>query len=164
MELNSSQGPPGGNTAAHSTRLHRQDPQQASAFNYTAYQNLLRSQQQQQSPWREDGHSLFPPTFQDLPPLATLCIGYLEGTSQNLIDALQALNAACVKGPLPAPGSSDMVLDALGVILQVDVSVSLEGLWQEGYINQDNHWYPLIQLGQVGDACLEQFTWSPSPG
>lgn len=142
--------PSAANSTAHGTRLHRQNPRQASAFNYTAHQDHLQSsQQQKQKPWTPDGHSIFPPTFEQLPSLSTLCIGYLEGTNQNIIDALQALNPACLKGPLPLPGNSNMVRDVLSLILQVDVSVSLEGLWLEGYINQDNHWYPLIQLGQV---------------
>ncbi|WIA31826.1 hypothetical protein OEZ86_002693 [Tetradesmus obliquus] len=36
--------------------------------------------------------------------------------------------------------------------MQAEVAVSLEGLWLEGYIDQDSHWYPLIQLGQVAPA------------
>lgn len=138
-------------TTAHTLRLHRQDPERASVFNYTAYQGLQQSlpESQQQQPWTPDGHSYLPPTFEQLPPLSALCIGYLEGASQNLVDALKALNPLCIKGPLPPPGNGNMVRDVLSMILQVDVSVGLEGLWLEGYINQDNHWYPLIQLGQV---------------
>lgn len=151
--------------AVPTPRLHQQDARNASQYNYTSYQSLLETlpEPQKPKPWVPGGHTLLPPTFEQLPALSTMCIGYLDGTNQDLIDALTALKPACLKGPLPAPGSDGMVRDVLSTILQVDVSVSFEGLWLEGYISQDSHWYPLIQLGQVGGG-RGRWTWNVPAG
>lgn len=121
-------------------RLHRQAATIAAAFNYTTYQVTTSEQQQQQARQPVWSSTLLPPTFQQLPRLSSLCIGYLRGTSQNIIDELRALNPGCVKGPLTPPGNSHMVQDVLSVILQAEVAVNMEGLWLEGYINQSSHW------------------------
>ncbi|WIA11699.1 hypothetical protein OEZ85_011795 [Tetradesmus obliquus] len=144
--------------AAPQLRLHRQPAAAAASFNYTQHQQTLQQtppstllQQQQQQQYRQRG-LLLPPTLQQLPALSSLCIGYLRGTSSNLVAALMRQQPRCVKGPLQPPGNNQLVQDVLSVILQAEVAVSLEGLWLEGYIDQDSHWYPLIQLGQVAPA------------
>lgn len=146
--------------SAHGTsipRLHRQDPAQAAAFNYTAYQQQLAgnsSGQFQPMPAQATaaGNSVFPATFQELPAFSQLCIGYLHGTSARLLSVLRSLNPACLKGPLSAPGNPSMVRDVLPTVMQAEVAISYEGLWLEGFIGPDNHWWPSIQLGQLAPA------------
>lgn len=129
-------------------RLHRQDPTQAASFNYTAYQqqqlagnSTSTSTSSQSSRFRPApaGTSVFPATFQELPALSGLCIGYLHGTSTRLLSVLRSLSPACLKGPLPAPGNPSMVRDVLPTLMQAEVAISFEGLWVEGFIQQDNH-------------------------
>jgi hypothetical protein len=119
-------------------RLHRQPAAAAAAFNYTQHQQTLNSTTPP-SDYRQRG-LLLPPTFQQLPQLSSLCIGYLRGTSSNLVEALMQQQPGCVKGPLKPPGNNQLVQDVLSVILQAEVAVSLEGLWLEGLIDQDSHW------------------------
>jgi hypothetical protein len=45
-----------------------------------------------------------------------------------------------------------MVRDVLPTIMQAEVAISYEGLWLEGFIDQRNHWWPSIQLGQLAPA------------
>jgi hypothetical protein len=147
-------------TSAHTTpRLHRQDPAQAAAFNYTAFQQQLAGNNNQsrpallpmpaQVPARGPA---FPASFQELPRFSGICIGYLHGTSTRLLSVLRSLSPACVKGPLYAPGNPSMVRDVLPTIMQAEVAISYEGLWLEGFISQHNHWWPSIQLGQLAPA------------
>ena len=42
-----------------------------------------------------------------------------------------------------------MVRDVLPTILHAEVAISYEGLWLEGFLDQSNHWWPAIQLGQL---------------
>jgi hypothetical protein len=121
-------------------RLHRQPAATAAAFNYSKHQQATSTPQQPNPPSYCQQGLLLPPTFQQLPPLKSLCIGYLRGTSSNLVEALARQQPGCIKGPLKPPGNNHMVQDVLSVILQAEVAVSLEGLWLEGYIDQDSHW------------------------
>jgi hypothetical protein len=137
------------------TRLHRQDPMQAAAFNITAFQQqqaLAASNSTMSAPAAAVAGSVFPATFLQLPRLSDLCIGYLHGTSPRLLSVLRSLSPACLKGPLPPPGNSAMVRDVLPTIMQAEVAISYEGLWLEGFISQRNHWWPSIQLGQLAPA------------
>lgn len=86
-----------------------------------------------------------------MPRISSICAGYLTGTDQQFVDKLRQLGM-CVKGPLTAPPESDIVEDILTVILASEVAVSFEGLWLKGLIGVDNHWYPMVQLGQVTSA------------
>jgi hypothetical protein len=102
-------------------RLHRQPAAAAAAFNYTRHQQDAPTNASNASydpPYRQQG-LLLPPTFQQLPQLSSLCIGYLRGTSSNLVEALMRQQPGCVKGPLKPPGNNHMVQDVLSVILQV---------------------------------------------
>jgi hypothetical protein len=45
-----------------------------------------------------------------------------------------------------------MVRDVLPTIMQAEVAISYEGLWLEGFIDQQNHWWPSVQLGQLAPA------------
>jgi hypothetical protein len=101
-------------------RLHRQPAAAAAAFNYTKHQQDAPTNASNASKplYRQQG-LLLPPSFQQLPRLSSLCIGYLRGTSSNLVEALMRQQPGCVKGPLKPPGNNYMVQDVLSVILQV---------------------------------------------
>jgi hypothetical protein len=138
-------------TAHSAPRLHRQDPTQAASFNYTAHRqqqlagnsssnsSSASSQSGRFQPAPAGSNSVFPATFQELPALSGLCMGYLHGTSTRLLSVLRSLSPACLKGPLPAPGNPSMVRDVLPTVMQAEVAISFEGLWVEGFIRQDNH-------------------------
>lgn len=138
------------------SRLHRQNPAQAAAFNYSAFQSQAQAQQPAgpalQVAASAAAGGVFPATFEGLPRLSGLCIGFLEGTSSSLLSVLRSLGPGCIKGPLPAPGDPRMVRDVLPTILQAEVAISYEGLWLEGLIDARNHWWPSIQLGQLAPA------------
>lgn len=139
-------------------RLHRQNPALAAAFNYTAFQQQLAGSSNQSQPSHPmpahmpAGNSVFPATFQELPRFSGICIGYLHGTSTRLLSVLRSLSPACIKGPLSVPGNPNMVRDVLPTIMQAEVAISYEGLWLQGFIDQRNHWWPSIQLGQLAPA------------
>jgi hypothetical protein len=136
----------GSGCATTGSRLHLQPAAAAAAFNYT------RQQAQAGPPSLVQHRTVLPPTFEALPRLSDLCVGFIEGSSSQLVATLRAMSPACIRGPLPPPGNTHLVQDVLPVLLQAEVAVSYEGLWLEGRISQRNHWYPSIQLGQLAPA------------
>jgi len=70
--------------------------------------------------------------------LTSVCIGYLGGTSPDLLTTLQRNLGLCVRGPLPLPPGVGQAEDVLTVVLESEVAVSFDGLWKAGLVSPNS--------------------------